>query len=135
MLLSVGMPSLATSIAYFSYQNYMIKARLTDAQAVLIKAALFMERFYTENNYYDQDTGGTAVARPAPINESPWDVGAKDYDIVVQASSASTFTLRATSKNVQAADGFLEITNTFAKAWDADNVGSVGAGESTWTSY
>ena len=71
MLLSVGMPSPVTSIAYCSYQNYMIKARLTDAQAVLIQAALFMERFYKENNYYDQDTGGTAVARPAPINESP----------------------------------------------------------------
>ena len=135
LMITLVIIGIITSIAYPSYQNHMTNARRTDAQAVLMEAAQFMERFYTENNRYDQDTGGTAVALPAQLRESPRDGGAKSYDIVIQASTASTFTLRATPKNVQAGDGFLEITNTFAKAWDADDSGSAGVGESTWSPY
>jgi len=57
------------------------------------------------------------------------------YDIVVQASTPSSFTLRATPKNMQAGDGFLEITNTFAKAWDSNNNGTIGSGEASWAQY
>jgi len=57
------------------------------------------------------------------------------YDIAVQSSTASSFTLRATPKNMQAGDGFLEITNTFAKAWDSNNNGTIGSGEASWAQY
>ena len=123
------------SIAYPSYLNQVTQSRRADAQAVLMEAAQFMERFYTENNRYDQDTGGTAVALPAALRESPRDSGTKSYDIAVQASTASTYTLRATPKNAQAGDGFLQITNTFAKGWDRDNGGTLSAAEQTWSQH
>ncbi len=132
LMIAVVIVGIITSIAYPSYQNNMTAARRADAQAVLMEAAQFMERFYTENNRYDQDTGGTAVAVPAELTEAPRDAGAKAYDIAVQASTASTFTLRATPKNMQAGDGFVEITNTFGKAWDRNNSGTITAGENTW---
>ena len=131
----VAIVAILGSIAYPSYLNQVTKSRRTDAQAVLMEAAQFMERFYTENNRYDQDTSGTAVALPAQLTESPRDTGIKSYDIAVQASTASTYTLRATPKNNQTGDGFLELTNSFTKSWDADNSGSIGAGESTWSKY
>jgi type IV pilus assembly protein PilE len=132
LMIVVVIVGIITSIAYPSYQNHMTSARRTDAQSVLMEAAQFMERFYTENNRYDQDTGGTAVALPAELNEAPRDAGTKAYDITVQASTASSFTLRATPKNMQAGDGFIEITNTFAKAWDRNNSGAITAGENSW---
>jgi type IV pilus assembly protein PilE len=43
--------------------------------------------------------------------------------------------LRATPKNGQAGDGFLEITNTFVKAWDSDNNGSLIDAERSWSQH
>jgi type IV pilus assembly protein PilE len=135
LMIVVAIVAILGSIAYPSYIAQVTQARRTDAQAVLMEAAQFMERFYTENNRYDQDTGGTGVTLPAPLQESPRDGGTKSYDIVVHASTASTYTLRATPKNGQAGNGFLEITNTFAKGWDSDNSGSLSAAEQTWVQH
>ena len=135
LMIVVAIVAILGSIAYPSYLNQVTKSRRTDAQAVLMEAAQFMERFYTENNRYDQDSGGTAVALPAALRESPRDSGTKSYDIAVQASTASTYTLRATPKNAQTGDGFLQITNTFAKGWDSDNGGSLSTAEQTWSQH
>ena len=135
LMIVVAIVAILGSIAYPSYLNQVTKSRRTDAQAVLMEAAQFMERFYTENNRYDQDTGGTAVALPAQLQESPRDGGTKSYDITVQASTASTYTLRATPENGQAGDGFLQVTNTFAKGWDSDSSGALSAAEQTWSQH
>ena len=135
LMIVVVIVAILSSIAYPSYLNQVTQSRRADAQAVLMEAAQFMERFYTENNRYHQDTGGTAVALPAQLRESPRDSGTKSYDITVQAATASTYTLRATPKNGQAGDGFLEITNTFAKGWDRNNVGGLSADEQTWSQH
>jgi type IV pilus assembly protein PilE len=135
LMIVIVIVAILGSIAYPSYLNQVTQSRRTDAQAVLMEAAQFMERFYTENNRYDQDTGGTAVTLPAQLRESPRDSGSKSYDIAVQASSASTYTLRATPKNNQAGDGFIELTNTFAKGWDRDNGGSLSVAEQTWNQH
>ena len=135
LMIVVAIVAILGSIAYPSYLNQVAQSRRTDAQAVLIEAAQFMERFYTENNRYDQDTGGTAVALPAQLRESPRDGGTKSYDITVQASTASTYTLRATPKNGQTGDGFIQITNTFAKGWDSDNSGTLSVSEQTWSKH
>jgi len=135
LMIVVAIVAILGAVAYPSYMNSITDARRTDAQAVLMEAAQYMERFYTENNRYDEDTGGTAVALPAQLAESPRDSGAKFYDLTVQASTRSTYTLRATPKNGQAGDGFLEITNTFVKAWDSDNSGSLVDAERTWSQY
>ncbi|MDA9919553.1 hypothetical protein N9D72_04645 [Porticoccaceae bacterium] len=42
---------------------------------------------------------------------------------------------RLPNQTLQTGDGFLELTNSFTKSWDADNSGSIGAGESTWSKY
>lgn len=135
LMIVVVIVAILGSIAYPSYLNQVTQSRRADAQAVLMEAAQFMERFYTENNRYDRDTGGTAVALPAALRESPRDSATKSYDITVQTSTASTYTLRATPKNAQAGDGFLQITNTFAKGWDRDNGGSLSAAEQTWSQH
>lgn len=136
LMIVVAIAGILGSIAYPSYLNQVAQSRRADAQAVLMEAAQFMERFYTENNRYDQDTGGTAIALPAQLQESPRDGVTKSYDITVQASTASTYTLRATPKNGQVGDGYLEITNTFAKGSDRDDSrGALSAAEQTWSKH
>ena len=135
LMIVVAIVGILGGLAYPSYMDSITDARRTDAQAVLMEAAQYMERFYTENNRYDEDTGGTAVALPAQLAESPKDSGAKFYDLSVQASTRSTYTLRATPKNGQAGDGFLEITNTFVKAWDSNNNSSLTDAERTWRQH
>ncbi|MDG1819329.1 MAG: type IV pilin protein [Porticoccaceae bacterium] len=135
LMIVVAIVAILGAIAYPSYRDSITDARRTDAQAVLMEAAQYMERFYTENNRYDEDTGGTAVALPSQLAESPRDSGTKYYDLAVQASTRSTYTLRATPKNAQAGDGFLELTNTFVKAWDSNNNGSLADAERTWSQH
>jgi hypothetical protein len=91
--------------------------------------------FCCSGSRYDQDTFGTAVALTAQLTESPRDAGTKFYDIALQAATASSYRLRTTPKNGQADDGVLEIISSFVKAWDADNSGAIGAGETTWNKY
>ncbi len=134
LMIVVAIIGIISAVAYPSYTEHVTNSRRTDAQAVLIEAAQFMERFYTENNRYDVDTGGTAVALPAFLQESPRDAGAKSYDIAV-AATASTYTITATPKNAQAGDGFLQLTNTFAKGWDRDNSGGLSTAEQRWSNH
>ena len=135
LLIVMAIVAIIGTLAYPSYRDNVTAARRADAQSVLLEAAQYMERFYTENNRYDQDSGGTAVALPAALAQSPRDGATKYYDISVQASSSSTYTLRATPKNAQAGDGFLEITNTFVKAWDSNNNGSLTDAERSWSQH
>lgn len=135
LMIVVAIVAILGVIAYPSYMDNVTAARRADAQAVLMEAAQYMERFYTENNRYDQDTGGTAVTLPAALAQSPRDGATKYYDISVQSSSSSTYRLRATPKNAQSGDGFLDITNTYVKAWDSNNNGSLTDAERSWSQH
>ena len=71
------------------------------AKSVLLNAGQWMERFYTENNRYDQDRGGTAVALPAGLSQAPIEGATKYYNISLTdcagaaTVTANTFTLSA----------------------------------------
>ncbi len=134
LMIVVAIIGVISAVAYPSYSDHVTKSRRTDAQAVLMEASQFMERYYTENNRYDQDTDGSAVELPAILRESPRDSRAKVYDIAI-AATAATYTLTATPKNAQAGDGFIQLTNTFAKGWDRDNSGGLSAAEKSWSNH
>lgn len=134
LMIVVAIIGVISAVAYPSYSDHVTKSRRTDAQAVLMEASQFMERYYTENNRYDQDTDGSAVELPAILRESPRDSRAKVYDIAI-AATAATYTLTATPKDAQAGDGFIQLTNTFAKGWDRDNSGGLSAAEKSWSNH
>lgn len=128
LMIAVAIVGILGTVSMSSYKTYITKSRRADAQAVLLNLAQFMERVYTENNTYKPGGNNPTL----PYTESPIDGSSKYYDLTLSASSASSFTLRATPKNSQAGDGFLEITNLGTKAWDKDNGGSIGSGENSW---
>jgi type IV pilus assembly protein PilE len=64
LMITVVVVAILAAIAVPNYQSYMIKTRRATATACLLELSQFMERFYTVNLRYDQDTGGNAVAFP-----------------------------------------------------------------------
>ena len=93
LMIVVAVIAILAAIAYPSYQDSIRKSRRADAKAVLLQAAQWMERFYTENHRYDQNRAGTAVA--LPFTRSPIDGSTQYYDISLAAVAQNTFTLNA----------------------------------------
>ena len=124
LVIVVAIIAILAAIAYPTYRDSVRKSRRADAKSVLLQAAQWMERFYTENNAYDKNRGGTAVALPAGLSKSPID-GTKYYNIALTACggattvTASSFTLSAKPimGTDQASDrcGGLTLTNTGAR--------------------
>ncbi len=115
LMIAVAVVGILAAIAYPSYQESIRKSRRADAKAVLLQAAQWMERFYTENNRYNQDRAGTAVGLPTGLSRAPIE-GANVYYIITLTATANAFTLQAapTSTGNQSADQCktLTLTNT-----------------------
>lgn len=113
LMIAVAIVGIIAAIAMPAYQNYVMQSNRAVAKAILHENAQFMERFYTENNRYDQDMGGNAVA--IPVIQSPR-TGAVQYNITLQAVANATFTLQAVpdAGGSMAGDacGTLTLTNT-----------------------
>ena len=97
VMIALVIISLLISIAVPSYREHIAKSHRTEAQINLLQAVSFMERFYTENNRYDQNTTGAAVALPAGIVSTM-------YNFAVTGLTQTSFTLTATPTGAQATD-------------------------------
>ena len=93
LMITLAVVAILAAIAYPSYQDSVRKSRRADAKSVVLNAAQWMERFYTANNRYDQDRGGTAVALPAGLTQAPVEGGTKYYNIsLTDCTGAATVT-------------------------------------------
>lgn len=115
LMVVVAIVAITAAIALPSYQNQIQKTRRGVAKADLIELASFMQRFYTENNRFDQDRAAAAVA--LPFNESPQDGAPKFYDLSLSAVGTNSYTLSAAPKGAQSGDscGTLTAAHTGAK--------------------
>ncbi len=136
LMIVVAIVGILAAIAYPSYRDQIERTRRADAQAVLMQAAQFMERIYTENDCYNPNdgcSGNDPNGVTLPYTKSPIDGSETYYDIDVQALSPTTFTLRATPQGPEVGAGILEITDTGRRGWDRnDNDDTTDAGEDSW---
>ena len=122
LMITLAVIAILAAIAYPSYQDSVRKSRRADAKSVLLNAAQWMERFYTENNRYHQDRAGTAVALPVGLTQAPIEGVTKYYNISLTDCAgaaqvtANSFTLRAApiagSPQVNDRCGALTLTST-----------------------
>ena len=116
LLIVVAVIGILASFAYPSYQNSVRKARRTDAQAVMMELAQWMERFYTENHGYDKTKGDENVSPPANLLRSPAN-GDIFYAISLINLAPNTYTIQAAPKSGQKKDKcyMLTLQNTGVK--------------------
>ncbi|MCP5419133.1 MAG: type IV pilin protein [Gammaproteobacteria bacterium] len=117
LMIAVAIVAILAAIALPAYQDQIRKARRGDAEAVLLEAAQWMERYYTANNRYDDPANPGNPPTGFPLTKSPKAGGDTFYTIAISAVSANAFTLTATPAGPQTSDtcGNLTYTNTGVK--------------------
>lgn len=99
LLVTLVIVALLARIALPAYNSHLARARRAEAQTVLLQAQQWMERFYTENFRYDQNSAGILVTDasqfPARFSQSPVS-GTAYYTLEVMTPLArDSYTLRA----------------------------------------
>ena len=117
LMIVVAIVGILSAIAYPSYQEHVRKSQRADAQAVLLEAAQFMERYYTVNNTY---VGADIVA--AGLNTSPKGAAHANHgiDFVANSVTATGYTLQAAPANADPRCGNLTINQAGTRG-SADN--------------
>lgn len=90
LMITVAIIGILASVAYPSYREYVNKSRRAEAKTTLIAAQQWMERFYTENFRYDENSAGTKPSDllPRQFKVSPPDSkdGTELYNIVIDVT-------------------------------------------------
>jgi len=109
LMITVVIIGILVSIAYPSYLSYVQDARRGEAAGELLSAAQWMERQYTGDGTYLASDGS---------NRDVTSFSTDQYDISVQASAASSYTLQAVATGAQTSDscGNLSVTHIGVKA-------------------
>jgi len=117
LMIVVAILGILAAVAFPSYQKYTTKSHRVDAEKNLGELAQYMERYFTENGRYDQDSGSTAVS--LPFSKSPKDGSKTHYNIALSAVSSTAFTLKATPTGSQATNdtkcGILSVNSAGVK--------------------
>jgi len=90
VMITVAIVGILAAIALPNYSQYVERGRRKDATAVLMEAAQFAERYFTENRTYV----GVNAAMPAALKTSPRE-GSAWYNIASSGEAVSTYTLTA----------------------------------------
>jgi type IV pilus assembly protein PilE len=129
ILVTLSIVGILATLAYPAYRTQVQHVRRTDAQAVLMQAAQFLERYYTENGKYAED----GMPCPIPYSKAPID-GSESYYTIVGNCTGSTFTVDAipASGGPEAGAGKLQIDDSGVRRWDRDNSDEYESGEDHW---
>lgn len=110
LMIVVAVVGVLSALAYPAYTAHVAKARRAEARAVLVEAAQWMERFYSENYRYDKNTAGTATTDsalfPAAFPQVPRQ-GTATYSLSLSFpanSDGKAYTLTATRTGAASSD-------------------------------
>ncbi len=102
VMITVAIVAILAAVALPSYQDSVAKSRRAEARGQLLELAQFMQRYYSQNDRFDQNAAGTAVAIPAGLALVPRTAaaGAETYSISFTTTpTISTFTIRAAPRS------------------------------------
>ncbi len=132
LLVALAIVGILAAIAYPSYRTQVEKTRRADAQAVLMQAAQYLERVYTEGGCYKRSGGLCNGADAFPYTKAPLDGGEIYYDIGV-AAAVDSFELTAFPQGAEEGAGVLTLDQTGRRGWDRNTDGdTLDPGEDRW---
>lgn len=129
LMIVVAIIAVLAAIALPTYTSYITKTRRTAAKGCLSEYANYMERYYTTNLRYDQDTQATPVQNSLTLAgldcATPQRTGNDyDYSFPSGAASVSTYTIQAVPKGTQLARDTLCGTLTLNQAGKRNSSGT-----------
>jgi type IV pilus assembly protein PilE len=139
LMISVAIIGIIASIAYPSYQGFMVSTNRGAAQADLMSLAAAMERHKAASFSYKAaadaaaDTGKPAIFHQhSPSAELYAD---RKYDLYISESSGSAYLIEAkpVTGTSQAGDGNVALYSDGRRAWDKNNNGSIATSEFCWS--
>jgi len=127
LMITVAIVGILAAIAYPSYREYTARSKRAEAQAILLEASQYMERFYAENYRYDQNTAGVVITDaalfPARYTKSPKSGTGTNYTITLPSATlaANTYVVKATRSGTMSTDkcGNFGIDNLGKKVIDS----------------
>jgi type IV pilus assembly protein PilE len=139
LMITVAIIGIITSIAYPSYQGFIVSTNRGAAQADLMSLAAAMERHKAASFSYKAaadtaaDTGKPAVFHQHSPSAELYDN--RKYDLYISEASGSAYLLEARPVNgtSQAGDGNVAFFSDGRRAWDTNNNGSFSATEYCWS--
>ena len=103
LMIVVAIVAILTAIAYPSYITYITKTHRVAAEGCLSEYANYMERYYTTNLRYDQDTLGVANTLPTFDCKTTQQTGANYKYTFANTPTQTTYTIQAAPINAQQA--------------------------------
>ncbi|QOF77143.1 type IV pilin protein [Variovorax sp. 38R] len=111
VMITVAIVAILASIALPSYQQYVIRAKRSAAQAQMMDIANRQQQFLIANRSYADTTALTASGYSLPAEVA----GNYSYAVTLQASGPPTFTITFTAIGNQQSDGNLGLTSEGVK--------------------
>lgn len=112
LMVVLAIIAIIAAVAYPSYVNYIVKSKRSAAEACLSQHVNFMERYYTTNLSYYQDTSGNVIGGGAggatlpPLGCDTENDMNKDYSfsfsVAPTAAAPTVYTVQAVPQGVQA---------------------------------
>lgn len=101
LMIVVAIVAIIAAVAYPSYIGHVTKTKRVAAEACLGEYANYMERYYSTNLRYDQDSVGTAHTLPTLSCASDQSADYQ-FSFVPNTLAQSTYRVRATPQGAQA---------------------------------
>ncbi|MFV5462986.1 type IV pilin protein [Acinetobacter towneri] len=111
LMIVVVIMAILAAIALPSYQNYVTRAKIKEAQSNLIALSLSAENMYQRTLSYPEATPATTTTAATKAKFSSWNPSSSDFKYTY-LSDKSTYTLTATGEtNTKVSGCTLTLTN------------------------
>ncbi|GAC18457.1 type IV pilin protein [Paraglaciecola arctica] len=139
LMISVAIIGIIATIAYPSYQGFVVNTNRGAAQADLMSLAAAMERHKAASFSYKgaadsaADTGKPAIFHQHSPSAELY--ANRKYDLYISESSGSAYLIEAkpVTGTPQADDGNVAFYSDGRRAWDINNNGTYSATEFCWS--
>lgn len=139
LMITVAIIGIIASIAYPSYQGFIISTNRGAAQADLMSLAAAMERHKAAGFSYKAAADSAAdTGKPAIFHQhspSAELYGKRKYDLYINSASGSAYLIEArpVTGTSQAGDGKVAFYSDGRRAWDKNNNGTFSTTEYCWS--